>query len=103
MTRGRFLRLQTQEPSETAEKVVFQKKPKILGVLKCIIQQERGLRSDSRGPFFYDYIGVLKKVDFFSGLEPSLCLHLQLNINPRVVGNPFRPKKFTWNLANRGF
>src|SRR3954462_5850895 len=83
MTRGRFLRLQTQEPSETAEKVVFQKKLKILGVLKCINQQERGLRSDSRGPFFYDYIGVLKKVDFFSGLgrflrletqEPSPCL-----------------------------
>jgi hypothetical protein len=41
---------------------------KILGVLKCIIQQKRGLRSDSRGPFFYDYIGALKKVDFFSGL-----------------------------------
>ena len=57
-TRGRF---------ETAEKVVFHKKTKNFGVLKCIIQQERGLRSDSRGPFFYDYIGVLKKVDFFSG------------------------------------
>ena len=58
------MRLETQEPSETAEKVVFHKKLKIFGVLKCIIKQEMGLRSNSGGPFFYDYIDVLKKWTF---------------------------------------
>ena len=55
VTRGRF---------ETAEKVVFRKKLKIFRVLKCIIKQEMGLRSNSGGPFFYDYIDVLKKWTF---------------------------------------
>src|SRR3954467_4290041 len=55
MTGGRF---------ETAEKVFFRKKLKIFGVLKCIIKQEMGLRSNSGGPFFYDYIDVLKKWTF---------------------------------------
>ena len=49
---------------ETAEKVVFRKKLKIVGVLKCIDKQEMGLRNDSRGLFFYDYIDVLKKWTF---------------------------------------
>src|SRR3954470_22658960 len=60
--------------SRLLKKKASTKKGKILGVLKCIIQQERGLRSDSRGPFFYYYIGVVKKVDFFSGLGRFSCL-----------------------------
>jgi hypothetical protein len=55
VTKGRF---------EAAEKVVFRKKLKIFGALKCIIKQEMGLRSNSRGPFFDDYIDVLKKWTF---------------------------------------
>ena len=56
--------METPGRFETAEKVVFRKKLKIFGVLKCIIKQEMGLRSNSGGPFFYDYIDVLEKWTF---------------------------------------
>ena len=52
LLRNVFQKRKRQEPSETAEKVVFRKKLRILGVLKCILKQKTDLRSDSRRSFF---------------------------------------------------
>ena len=43
--RGRFLCLETQEPSETAEKVVFRKKLRIWGYLNVSSSKKRTLEA----------------------------------------------------------
>ena len=60
--------------------------------------QERGPRSDSRGPFFYDYIGVLKKVDFFSGLAFPVSKRKK---RPLVIPSMFMVKLLLQNNSQR--